>query len=58
MTNEAFFKIAGFFALSTILVVVFGASDLLAGFARFFSLAAVGVFAVASTLGLATRLRA
>jgi hypothetical protein len=42
----------------TILAVLFGSSDVLAGFTHFFNLAAVGVFAVASTLGLATRLRA
>ena len=58
MTNAACFKIAGVFAIFTLLVVMLSASDALAGFTHFFNLAAVGIFAVASTLGLATRLRA
>ena len=58
MRNAASFKIAGVFAIFTLLVVIFGATDALAGFTHFFNLAAVGIFAVASTLGLATRLRA
>jgi hypothetical protein len=58
MTNAACFKIAGVFGIFTLLVVMLSASDALAGFTHFFNLAAVGIFAVASTLGLATRLRA
>jgi len=58
MTNAACFNIAGVFAIFTLLVVMLSASDALAGFTHFFNLAAVGIFAVASTLGLATRLRA
>jgi hypothetical protein len=58
MTNAANFKIAGILAILTILAVMFGAHNALAGFTHVFNLAAVGVFAVASTLGLATRLRA
>jgi hypothetical protein len=58
MTNAASFKIAGVFATFTLLAVMFGASDALTGFTHFFNLTAVGIFAVASTLGLATRLRA
>jgi len=58
MTRWAIFKITGVLAVVMILVVIFGASDVLAGFTHFFNLAAVGIFAVASTLGLATRLRA
>jgi hypothetical protein len=57
-TSTAIFKIAAVFAVVTMLVVMFGASGALAGFTRFFNFAAVGIFAVASTLGLATRLRA
>jgi hypothetical protein len=57
MTSAANFKIAGVFAILTILAVTFGASNALAGFTHFFNVAAVGIFAVASTLGLATRLR-
>ncbi len=58
MTSTTIFKIAGVLAVVTILVMMFGASGALAAFTRFFNFAAVGIFAVASTLGLATRLRA
>ena len=58
MTSTAIFKVAGALAIVTILLVMFGASDALAGFTHFFNFAAVGIFVVASTLGLATRLRA
>jgi hypothetical protein len=58
MTNAANVKIAAVFVTLTILAVLFGSSDVLAGFTHFFNLAAVGIFSVASTLGLATRLRA
>jgi len=58
MRNAASLKITAVFVTLTSLAVLFGSSDMLAGFTHFFNLAAVGIFAVASTLGLATRLRA
>jgi hypothetical protein len=58
MTNLANLKIASVFAALILMAIVFGASDVVAGFTHFFNAAAVGIFAVASTLGLATRLRA
>jgi hypothetical protein len=56
--NKVNFKIAGFLAVLAIVAVVFGAGSAVAGFARFFNMAAVSVFVIASTVGLATRLRA
>jgi hypothetical protein len=58
MMNTTSFKIAGVLAVLTVVALMLSASDALAGFTHFFNLAAVGIFAVASTLGLATRLRA
>lgn len=58
MTNAANFKIAGILVILTILAVMLGGGNAVAGFTHVFNLAAVGVFAVASTVGLVTRLRA
>jgi hypothetical protein len=58
MTSAANLKVAGVLAIVIIVAAMFGASNVLAGVTHFFNLAAVGIFAVASTLGLATRLRA
>jgi len=58
MRNAANLRIAAIFVILISLAVLFGASEALAGFTHFFNLAAVAIFAVASTLGLATRLRA
>ena len=44
MTN-ANLKIAAVFVTLTVLAVLFGSSDVLAGFTHFFNLAAVGIFA-------------
>lgn len=52
------FKIAGMFAVIAMVAVMFGSGSLVSGVAHFFNAAAVGVFVVASTVGLATRLRA
>jgi hypothetical protein len=52
------FKVAGIFAVIAIVAVLFGSGSVVSGVAHFFNAAAVGVFVVASTLGLATRLRA
>lgn len=52
------FKIAGIFAVIAIAAVMLGSGSLVSGVAHFFNAAAVGVFVVASTVGLATRLRA
>jgi hypothetical protein len=56
--NRVNFRIAGIPTVLAIVAVVFGAGTAVAGFARFFNMAAVGVFVIASTVGLATRLRA
>jgi hypothetical protein len=56
--NKVNFKIAGIFAVIAIVAVMFGSGTLVSGVAHFFNAAAVGVFVVASTVGLATRLRA
>ena len=56
--NKLNFKIAGIFAVIAIVAVMFGSGSLVSGVAHFFNAAAVGVFVVASTVGLATRLRA
>jgi hypothetical protein len=49
--------VVGLLAL-VVVALTFGSAEALATFTRYFCTAAVGVFAVASTLGLATRLRA
>jgi hypothetical protein len=56
--NKVNFRIAGILAGLAIVAVVFGAGTAVAGFSHFFNMAAVGVFVIASTVGLATRLRA
>jgi hypothetical protein len=56
--NKLHFKMAGVFAVIAIVAVMFGSGSLVSGVAHFFNAAAVGVFVVASTVGLATRLRA
>ncbi len=63
--HKTHFKIAGILAVLAVLVVVFGTgnavagfTNAVAGFTRFFNMTAVAVFVVASTVGLATRLRA
>ena len=56
--NKLNFKIAGIFAVIALVAVMFGSGSLVSGVAHFFNTAAVGVFVVASTVGLATRLRA
>jgi hypothetical protein len=56
--NKLNFKIAGIFAVIAIVAVMFGSGSLVSGVAHFFNTAAVSVFVVASTVGLATRLRA
>lgn len=56
--HKTHFKIAGILAVLAVLVVVFGTGNAVAGFTRFFNMTAVAVFVVASTVGLATRLRA
>ena len=58
MKSSANVKIATAFAVLTLVALLFGASDALAGFTHAFNMGAVTIFAVASTLGLATRLRA
>ena len=56
--NATNFKLAGIFAAVATLMLLFGTGSAVAGFTHVFNLAAVGVFVVASTIGLATRLRA
>ena len=56
--NKLNFKVAGILAVLAIVAVLFGSGSAVSGAAHFFNSAAVGVFVVASTVGLATRLRA
>ena len=56
--NRLNFKVAGIFAVIAIVAVLFGSGGVVSGVAHFFNTAAVGVFVVASTVGLAARLRA
>jgi amino acid permease len=51
-------KLAAVLLALLMAAVAFGTTDAVAMFTRFFCTASVAIFAIASTLGLATRMRA
>lgn len=56
--NNVNLKLAGVLLALLMAAVAFGTTDAVAMFTRFFCTASVAIFAIASTLGLATRMRA